>query len=120
MISARVAGVPITLGFLQALPQHLVVDEAPSILHRLDQGAFVVTRRRPGLLVLNFWILQLRGLAVAQRRKQLRLSALFVGRLPVRERCAPAEIDGLATGGAESKATHVERCSGLPVTEVRH
>jgi hypothetical protein len=31
------------------------------------------------ILVLNFQILQLRGLAVAQRRQQLRLVALFVG-----------------------------------------
>ena len=33
-------------------------------MHRLDQSAFVVARRWPGLLVVNFWILQLRGLAV--------------------------------------------------------
>ena len=108
------------LGFLQAFPQHLIVNEAPGILHRLDQRAFVVARRWPGLLVLDFWILQLRGLAVAQRRKQLRLVALFVGGLPLRECCAPAEIDGLAAGGAEFEATHVERCGGLPVAEVGH
>src|ERR1700740_1152499 len=97
-----------TLGFLQAIPQNLVINKTPGILHSLDQSAFVVTRRRPGLLVLNFWILQLRGLAVAQRRQQLRLIALFVGGLPLRECCAPAEINGLATGCAKFKAVHIE------------
>ena len=63
-------------------------------------------------------ILQQCGLAVAQRRQQLRLVALFVGGLPLRECCAPAEIDGLTAGGAEFEATHVERCCGLPVAEV--
>src|SRR5829696_6540349 len=57
------------LGFLQALPQHLIVNEPPGILHRLDQGAFVVTRRWPCLLVLDFWILQSGSLTVAQRWK---------------------------------------------------
>ena len=108
------------LGFLQALPQNLIVNKPPGILHRLDQGAFVVARRWPGLLVLDFRIVQLRGLTVAQRRQQLRLVALFVGRLPLRECCAPAEIDRLTAGGAEFEATHVERCGGLPVAEVRH
>src|ERR1700674_5726390 len=56
------------LGLPQALPQNLIVNKAPDILHRLDQGAFVITRRWPGLLFLNFWIVQLRSLAVAQRR----------------------------------------------------
>ena len=42
-------------------------------------GAFIVTRRWPGLLVLNFWIVQLCGLAVAQWRQQLRLVALLYG-----------------------------------------
>jgi hypothetical protein len=60
------------------------------------------------------------SLAVAQWRQQLRLVTFFIGGLPVRECCAPTEIDGLATGGAESKAVHVERCGRLPVTEVRH
>ena len=32
------------LGFLQALPQYLVVNKAPGSLHRFDQSAFVVTR----------------------------------------------------------------------------
>jgi hypothetical protein len=32
------------LGLLQALPQNLIVNKAPGILHRLDQSAFVVTR----------------------------------------------------------------------------
>ena len=35
----------------------------PGILHRLDQSAFIVARRRPGLLVLNLGILQLRGVS---------------------------------------------------------
>ena len=30
---------------------------------RLDQSAFIVARRRPGLLVLNLGILQLRGVS---------------------------------------------------------
>src|SRR5829696_8855274 len=120
MISARVAGVPMALGFLQALPQHLIVNEPPSTLHRLDQGAFVVTRRWPCLLVLDFWILQSRSLTVAQRWKQLCLLTLFVRRLPLRECCAPAEIDGLTAGGAEFEATHVERCGGLPIAEIGH
>ena len=33
-------------GFLQSLPQHLVVNEAPGVLHRLDQGSFIVSRRK--------------------------------------------------------------------------
>ena len=108
------------LGLLQAVPQNLIVNIAPGILHRLDQSAFVVTRRWPGLLVLDFWIVQLRGLAVAKRRQQLRLVALFVGGLPVRESCAPAEINGLTAGSTEFETTHVERCGSLPVAEVRH
>jgi hypothetical protein len=39
------------LGFLQALPQNLVINKTPDILHSLDQKAFVVTRRRPGLTI---------------------------------------------------------------------
>ena len=46
-----------TLGFLQAFPKNLIVDKTPGILHGLDQSAFVVTRRRSGLLVLNFGVL---------------------------------------------------------------
>jgi hypothetical protein len=42
----------------------LVINKAPGVLHRLDQGAFVVARRWPGLLVLNLCILQSRGLSV--------------------------------------------------------
>ena len=60
------------LGLLQALPQNLIVNKAQGILHRLDQSAFVITRRWSGLLVLDFRIVQLRNLAVAQRRQQLR------------------------------------------------
>ena len=60
------------LGLLQALPQNLIVNKAPGILHRLDQSAFVVTRRWPGLLVFDFRIVQLRSLAVVQRRQQSR------------------------------------------------
>ena len=77
-------------------------------------------RRLTGLLVLDFWILQVRSLTVVQRWKQLCLVTLFVGRLPLRECCAPAEIDGLTAGGAEFEAPHVERCGGLPVAEIRH
>ena len=106
------------LGLLQTLPQNLIVNKAPGILHRLDQSAFVVTRRWPGLLVLDFRIVQLCSLAVAQRL--LRLVALFVGGLPVRESCAPAEIDGLTTGSAEFETTYVERCGCLPVAEIGH
>jgi 4-aminobutyrate aminotransferase-like enzyme len=36
------------------------------------------------------------------------LIALFVGGLPVRKCCAPAEIDGLATGGAECEAVDIK------------
>jgi hypothetical protein len=90
------------LGFLQALSKNLIINEAPGILHRLDQSAFIVARRWPGLLVLDFWILQLRSLTVAQRWKQLCLVTLFVGRLPLRECCAPADIDGL-TAARNSK-----------------
>ena len=56
------------LGLLQALPENLIVDKAPGILRRLDQSALIVTRRWSGLLVLDFRIVQLRSLAVAQRR----------------------------------------------------
>ena len=45
------------LGFLQAFPQNFVINKAPSVLHRFDQGAFVVARRWAGLLVFNFWVL---------------------------------------------------------------
>jgi hypothetical protein len=103
-----------TLGFLQAIPQNPVINKTPSILHSLDQSAFVVTRRRSSFLVLNFWILQLRGLIIVQRRQQLRLIALFVGGLPLRECCSPAEINRLATGCAEFEAAHIERCGCLP------
>ena len=77
-----------SLSLLQALPQNLIVNKAPGILHRLDQSAFVVTRRWPGFLVLDFRIVQLRSLAVAYRWQQLRLVAFFVDGLPVRESCA--------------------------------
>ena len=55
--------------------------------------------RWPGLLVLDFRIVQLRSLAVSRRRQQLRLVPLFVGRLPVRRRgCAlTAEAVGALT-----------------------
>ena len=54
-------------------------------------------KKKKIILVLDFRIVQLRSLAVAQRWKQLRLVALFVGRLPIWERCAPTEIDRLST-----------------------
>jgi hypothetical protein len=109
-----------TLGFLQAFPKNLIVDKTPGILHGLDQSTLVIPRRRSGLLFLNFGILQLCDLAVAQRRQQLRLVALFVSALPLREYCSLAEIDRLATGGAEFEAAPIERCGRLPVAEVRH
>jgi hypothetical protein len=40
-------------GFLQALSQGLVLDEAPGVLHGVDQCAFAVARRRLGLLRLH-------------------------------------------------------------------
>src|ERR1700722_10570092 len=42
------------LGLLQALPQSLIVNKAPGILHPLDQSYFVVTRGWAGLLVSIF------------------------------------------------------------------
>jgi hypothetical protein len=33
-------------------PQHLIVNKSPGMLHRFDQGAFVVSGRWPGLIVL--------------------------------------------------------------------
>ena len=47
------------------------IEFLPRTLHRLNQGAFVVARRGPGLFVLNGRVLQLCGRAVAQRREQL-------------------------------------------------
>jgi hypothetical protein len=41
------------LGFLQPVPQSLVLDKAPSLLHRFDQSTFVVARGRPGFLALD-------------------------------------------------------------------
>jgi hypothetical protein len=108
------------LCFLQAVPQNLIINKAPGILHRLDQGAFVVAWRWPGLLVLDFRIKQLCDLSVAQRRQQLRLVALFVRGLPLRECRAPTKIDRLTAGGAEFEATHVERGGCLPVAEFGH
>jgi hypothetical protein len=40
--------------------------------------------------------------------------------LPLRECCAPAKIDGLATSGAKRESPDVERCGRLTVTEVGH
>jgi hypothetical protein len=40
--------------------------------------------------------------------------------LPLRERCAPAKINGLATGGAKRESPDVERRGRLTVTEVGH
>ena len=59
------------LRFAQPFAQRLVVDESPCVLHRLDQRAFLVTRRRPGLLVLDHRFLQPRGLSIAQHRQRL-------------------------------------------------
>ena len=49
-----------------------------------------------------------------------RFIAFFVGGLPLRECCAPAKIDGLATSGAKRESPDVERCGRLTVTEVGH
>jgi hypothetical protein len=46
----------------------------------------------------------------------LRFIAFFVGGLPLRERCAPAKINGLATGGAERETPDVEHRGRLTVT----
>ena len=48
----------------------------------------------------------------------LRLVALLVGGLPVRESCAPAEIEGLTAGSAEFETPNVERRGCLAVAEV--
>ena len=53
------------LGRLETIPQSLVLDEAPGVLHRLDQRALLVAWRRPGFLVLDPGIAQPRGLLVA-------------------------------------------------------
>ena len=45
------------LGLLQPVPQHLVIDKAPGVLHRLDQSAFIVSGWGAGFLVLNGWVL---------------------------------------------------------------
>ena len=47
------------LGLLQAVAQNLILDKPPGILHRLDQRALVVTRRRAGFLVFNLRIFRL-------------------------------------------------------------
>ena len=65
----------------------------------LRLGDLVVRWRWPGLLVLDFRIVQLRSLAVPQPQQQLRL---VLGGAAVRESCAPAEInraDGRKRGG---------------------
>ena len=56
------------LGLLQPVAQTLVVHKAPGVLHRLDQRALVVSRRRTGFLVFDLGILQLGGLAVCHNR----------------------------------------------------
>ena len=108
------------LGLFQTVPQNLVLDKPPCILHRLDQRALVVAGRGLGLLGFDGRIVQLCILAVAHRRKQLPAIALLVGWLPLRECCAPSEIDRLATGRLEGEAFDVERRGRLPVAEVRH
>ena len=50
----------------------------------------------------------------------MRIIALFISGLPVRECRAPAEIDRLAARGFERKASDIERCSCLPITKVGH
>jgi hypothetical protein len=53
MISARGRRRADAPGLLQPFPQDLVIDKAPSVLHGVNQGAFVVARRRAGLLVFD-------------------------------------------------------------------
>src|SRR5208337_672977 len=65
-------------------------------------------------------VFQLRGLAVAQFWQQLRFIAFFISGLPLRECCAPAKINGLATGSAKRESPDVERCSRLTVTKIGH
>src|SRR6202047_858618 len=60
------------LGLLQTLPQNLIVNKAPGISHRLDQSAFVVTRRWPGFLVLDSRIVGLRSPVLAVGRREIR------------------------------------------------
>src|SRR5262249_37526598 len=54
------------LGLLQPIPQDLVIDKTPGVLHGLDQGAFIVARRRARLLVLDGRVFQPCDLAVAE------------------------------------------------------
>src|SRR5205085_8498483 len=99
-------------------PQDLVIDKTPGVLHGLDQGALVVARRRPRLLVLDGRVFQACDLAVAEGRQQLCVVALLVRGLPVGKCCAPPEIDGLPTRGAESTAADLKRRGRLAVAEV--
>ena len=55
-----------SLRFAQALAQRLDLDEAPCVLHRLDERAFPVAGRRPRLLVLDGGLAQPRGFAVGE------------------------------------------------------
>ena len=108
MISARVAGVPIPLASFRRSRRRFVLYKAPGILHRLDQRALVVTRRRAGFLVFDLGFCQLSGLAVLHHREQLRVITLFISRCPFRECRAPAKIDRLTTCSLERKAPNVE------------
>src|SRR5262245_30828639 len=77
MISAR-GRCADTLGLLQALAQGLVLDEAPGVLHGVDQRAFAVARRRLGLLRLHAWMRQCCTLAVDEPRQRLVGLSLFL------------------------------------------
>ena len=103
------------LGLLETVPQDLIFDEAPRILHRLDQRALLVARRRPGFLVLDLRIAQPRDLPVAQHRQHLRPFALLLGGPPLGEGVAPATLDRLASGRAELESADIQRHDRLTV-----
>ena len=84
------------LRFFEALPQRIIFDEPPRILHGVDKRAFVVARRRLRLFGLNTWPAQCRCSAIGQRRQCLfafRCGRFIVGwirvRLGIPERCLP-------------------------------
>ena len=77
-------------------------------------------RRWPGLLVLDFWIVQLRSSPLRIGGSNCASSLFSSAGCQSGKCCAPAEINGLTAGSAEFETTHVERCGSLPVAEVRH
>ena len=59
------------LCLLQAVTHRFVLNEPPGILHRIDQRAFIILRRRHCPLALDFRLAQHRVLTVGQRRQRL-------------------------------------------------